>query len=145
MNLVPLDLAEANALVTKFHRHHSTVRGARFALGAAVNGEIVAAVIVGRPVSRHLQDGWTVEITRLVSDGTKNACSFLYGAARRAAFAMGYRRVITYTLASEGGASLRGAGFKLVGERGGRSWDRQSRPRVDKHPLQKKLLWEDSP
>jgi hypothetical protein len=99
--------------------------------------------IVGRPVARHLDNGWTVEVNRTCTDGTANANSMLYGAAARAARALGYRRLITYTLKSESGASLRGAGWHVVGERDGRSWSCPSRPRTDKHPLEAKLLWED--
>lgn len=84
----------------------------------------------------------TLEITRVATDGTKNACSALYGAARRATFALGYTRLLTYTLPEEGGSSLRAAGYRLVGEAGGGSWSRTSRPRVDMHPLQQKLRWE---
>ena len=98
--------------------------------------------IVGRPVSRMLDDGNTLEVNRVATDGTKNACSALYGAARRATFALGYTRLVTYTLPEEGGASLRGAGFKLLGEAGGGSWSRTSRPRVDTAPLQGKFRWE---
>lgn len=113
-----------------------------FSLGAAQGEHVVGVAIIGRPVSRMRDDGMTLEITRLCTDGTRNACSFLAGAAARAAFALGYRRIGTYTLKAEGGASLRGAGWKLLGERGGGSWSRDSRPRVDKHPTQGKLLWE---
>ena len=84
----------------------------------------------------------TAEVSRLCTDGTRNACSFLYGACARAAFALGYKRIGTYILASEPGASLYGAGWRLVGETRGKSWSRPSRPRVDKHPLQAKLLFE---
>ncbi|MFL5480920.1 MAG: XF1762 family protein [Gemmatimonadaceae bacterium] len=126
-NLVPLNRDEADAFVRQHHRHHGRSAGHRFALGAAVGSEIVAVCLVGRPVARGNQDGFTVEVTRLASDGTKNACSFLYGAARRAAFALGFRRIITYTLPEEGGASLRGSGFRLVGERGGGSWSARHR------------------
>lgn len=143
LKVVPIELAEANAFVTKHHRHHRAVVGHRFSLGAAADGKIVGVAIVGRPVARGNQDGWTVEVNRVATDGEANCCSFLYGAARKAAFALGYTRIITYTLPEEGGASLRGAGFKLLGERGGGSWTTPSRPRVDKHPLQTKLLWED--
>jgi hypothetical protein len=89
-----------------------------------------------------LQDGYTAEVTRLATDGTRNACSALYGAAWRAARAIGYRRMISYTLPEEGGASLRGAGWRLVGEAGGGSWSRASRARVDTHPTGTKLRWE---
>lgn len=139
---VPLDLDEANAFVRMHHRHHEPVVGHKFSLGAARDSEIVGVVIVGRPVSRMRDNGVTLEVLRLCTDGAKNACSFLYGAAARAAFALGYMRIGTYTLPEEGGASLRGAGWKLIGERGGGSWDRAGRPRVDTHPTQGKLLWE---
>jgi len=142
--LHPLDLDEANDIVRRLHRHHVPVVGHKFSLGAARGSLICGAVIVGRPVARMRDDGETLEVTRLVTDGSKNVCSFLYGAAARAAFALGYRRIGTYTLPEEGGASLRGAGWKLIGERGGGSWDRGERPRVDKHPTQGKLLWERS-
>jgi len=93
-------------------------------------------------VARGNDDGWTLEVTRLASDGCQNACSCLYGAAWRAAKAMGYRRCITYILSDEPGVTLRAAGWKCLGERGGGSWNCKSRPRVDKHPTQKKLLFE---
>ncbi|HMB37397.1 MAG TPA: XF1762 family protein [Methylomirabilota bacterium] len=142
MICVPLTLREANAYVARFHRHHGPSRGCRFCLGAAKDGTIIGVAIVGRPVARRLDDGWTVEITRVATDGTRNACSFLYGAARRAAFALGYKRCVTYILESEPGTSLRAAGFQLIGEVGGGSWSRESRPRVDLHPTQGKLRWE---
>lgn len=144
VQLVRIDLAEANAFVEALHRHHKPVVGHVFSIGAACDGKIVGIAIVGRPVSRMRDDGATAEVTRVCTDGTRNACSFLYGAAARAAFALGFNRIGTYTLAEEGGASLRGAGWKLLGERGGGSWDRSDRPRVDKHPTQGKLLWERS-
>ena len=87
----------------------------------------------------------TAEVTRVaVLDDQPNACSMLYGAAWRACRAMGYRRLITYTLVSEAGTSVRAAGWREVGKRGGGSWDTPSRPRVDKHPLEQKVLWERS-
>lgn len=114
----------------------------KFCVAANCEGKIVGVAIVGRPVARMASDGWTLEVVRVATDGTANACSALYGACRRAAFALGYKRLITYTLAEEGGASLRGAGFKLLGEAGGGAWGREGRPRVDKHPTQTKLKWE---
>jgi len=142
MICVPLTLREANAYVARHHRHHGPVRGCRFCVGAVEGEAIVGVAIVGRPVARRLDDGFTVEILRLTTDGTPNACSFLYGAARRASFALGYRRCVTYILNSESGTSLRAAGYRLRGETGGGSWSRKSRPRVDTHPLQAKLCWE---
>lgn len=102
----------------------------------------MGVAIVGRPVSRGRDDGWTLEVTRCCTDGTRNTCSFLYASAWRAARAMGYRRLGTYILASEDGASLRAAGWRIVHEVRGRSWNTPSRPRVDTHPTQGKLLWE---
>ena len=98
--------------------------------------------MVGRPVARMLDDGWTLEVTRVATDGCPNACSALYGAVWRAAKALGYRRVVTYTLPEEGGTSLRASGYKLVGKAGGGSWNRKDRPRVDLHPTQEKFKWE---
>ena len=140
--IVPCELDEANAFISTHHRHHGRVVGHKFSL-ACVEGERVCGVaVVSRPVARMLDDGLTLEVTRLASDGTRNACSALYGAARRATFALGYKRLVTYTLRSEGGDSLRGAGWKLMGEAGGGSWSRARRPRVDKHPMEPKLRWE---
>lgn len=143
--LVPMTLAEANEFVTKHHRHHRAVPGTKFAIGAAMAESIVGVALVGRPVARRLDDGWTLEVNRCATDGTRNACSFLYGASWRAARALGFRRLITYTLPEEGGASLRGAGWTLLGLAGkkdGKGWSCPTRPRVDLHPLQQKLLWE---
>lgn len=137
-----LELAEANAFVREHHRHHKPVIGHVFSIGASFDGKIVGIAIIGRPVSRHRDDGVTAEITRLATDGTRNACSFLYGASARAAFALGFKRIGTYILAIEPGTSLTAAGWRMIGETPGRSWSVPSRPRVDKHPLQKKLLFE---
>lgn len=139
---VKIGLDEANAFVVEHHRHHKPVVGHLFSIGAVKDDAIVGVVIVGRPVSRMRDDGETAEVTRLCTDGTKDACSFLYGAAARAAFALGFSKIGTYILDSETGASLRGAGWKLIGKRGGGSWSVPSRPRVDKHPTQGKLLFE---
>jgi hypothetical protein len=137
-----IDLAEANAFVRQHHRHHKPVVGYLFAIGAAADGKIVGVAIVGRPVARMRDDGVTAEITRLCTDGSKNAPSFLYGACARAAFALGFKRIGTYILASEPGTSLMAVGWRRIGEVRGRSWSVPSRPRVDKHPTQDKLLFE---
>lgn len=144
---INISLAEANAFVGIWHRHHKPVVGHKFSIGALAGNPptLKGVVIVGRPVARMRDDGDTLEVTRLCTDGTKNACSFLYGKAAKAAFALGYSRIGTYTLPSEGGASLRACGWKLVGERGGGSWNRESRTRTDKHPIETKLLWESQP
>jgi hypothetical protein len=142
LSIVPITQREALAFVERLHRHHKPPRGSVFQLAASNGTTIVGVAMVGRPVSRRLQDGWTLEVNRVCTDGTRNACSLLYGAAWRVARELGYRRLITYTLPDEGGASLRGAGWRVLGERGGGSWSCPSRPRVDTHPTQTKLLWE---
>jgi hypothetical protein len=142
LTIVPMSLGEANEFVRQNHRHNQPVPGAKFCLGLSNGKCIVGVAIVGRPVSRMLDDGWTLEVGRTCTDGTRNANSMLYGATWRAAKALGYRRLITCSLPEEGGSSLRGAGWKCLGMAGGGSWSRKSRPRVDKHPLQRKLRWE---
>lgn len=117
-----LELAEANAFVAQHHRHHKPVVGHLFSIGAALDGQIVGVAIIGRPIARMRDDGVTAEITRLATDGTRNACSFLYGAAARASFSLGFKRIGTYILASEPGTSLAAAGWRQVGEVRGRSW-----------------------
>lgn len=139
---VPLGLDEANAFVRRHHRHHGAVVGHKFSIGAALGEVIVGVVIVGRPVARRLDDGLTLEVTRLCTDGTRNACSFLYGAAARACFALGYQRIGTYVASDEPGVTLRAAGWRLVGKTPGKSWSVPSRPRVDVHPLQTRLRFE---
>lgn len=140
--LVPCSLEEANAIVARWHRHHHPTPVAKFCI-AATNGEaVVGVVIVGIPKARMAMDGWTLEVTRLATDGTRNACSLLYGAARRAVFAMGYTRVITYTLADERGSSLRAAGFELEAVIKGESWKRRGRRSVDdRNPTGDKCRW----
>jgi len=133
----------AAAFVAEHHRHHTPPVGHLFSLAAMRDGELVGVVIVGRPVARRRDDGLTAEVTRLcVLEGERNACSFLYGAAARASFALGFRRLGTYILKSEPGTSLKAAGWKLVAETPGKSWSVPSRPRTDKHPIEPKLLWE---
>lgn len=142
-SLIPLELPEANEFVRQWHRHHEPVTGHKFSIGLVRENAIIGVAIVGRPVSRMLDNGLTLEVTRVaVMEGFKNACSRLYGAANKAIFALGYKKAVTYNLPSESGASLRAAGYRLIGEAGGGSWSRENRPRIDKHPLQQKLRWE---
>ena len=144
LHVIPISIKDANCFVEQVHRHHDPAQHARFAIACARDmGPICGVAIVGDPAARMLDDGWTAEVRRVATDGTRNACSFLYGRAWRVAQQLGYRRLITYTLAEESGASLRAAGWSLshVRVRGG-SWSRDSRPRVDHHPLQAKLRWE---
>ena len=144
MRVTPITLREARVYVGRVHRHHKPPQGGLFAIAASEGDEVVGVVIVGRPIAQRLDDGWTVEVTRLATDGSKNACSMLYRAAWRAARAMGYQKLITYTLPEEGGTSLRAAGFTLVGQTNGDTWNRPNggRPRVDLNPNQVKLRWE---
>lgn len=142
LELVPCSVSDAKVFVERHHRHAPPPVSGLWALAAAVDGEVVGVAVVGRPVSRVLDDGWTVEVTRLTTDGTRNAPSFLLGACRRAARALGYLRLVTYTLEEEGGASLRGAGYRRVEEVRAKSWHTPSRPRVDRHPLQTRIRWE---
>ena len=118
LRLRPISLRDANEYVRQHHRHHKPVAGHKFSIGCEADGELVGVIIAGRPVSRYLDDGFTLEVTRLCTNGAKNACSFLYGAAARAAAAMGYKRIITYTLESENGASLRASGWICQGKAG---------------------------
>lgn len=142
LTLQPLTLTEAYRFVCDHHRHHRAPQGGLFAIGLNDRCSVVGVAIVGRPVARMLADGWTVEVTRLCVDGTPHAASKLYAACWRACRAMGYRRLITYTLESEPGTSVIAAGWKCLGTAGGGSWSRPGRPRVDTHPLEQKRLWE---
>lgn len=138
-----MSLSDAAEFCSQHHRHHKPPVGGLYAVGVAdASGSVRGVAAVGRPVARGNQDGWTAEVTRVATDGARNACSMLYAACWRAARALGYRKLITYTLAAESGASLRAAGWRVVGEVRGRSWSCPSRPRVDRHPLQEKLRWE---
>lgn len=146
--LTPLTLREAHAYVARVHRHHKPSRGGIFAIAVAdldeagPYGYIRGVAVVGRPVARKLQDDWTAEVTRVATDGARNACSMLYAAAWRACKAVGYRRLVTYTLPEEGGASLRAAGWRCIGQAGGGNWNGRTRPRVDSEHQQLKLRWE---
>lgn len=142
LELRPISIRAALRFVAEHHRHHDPPQGAKFALAAWHAGELVGVAMVGRPVSRMLDNGLTAEVIRVATDGTKNACSFLYGAAKRAAQAQGYRKILTYTLIEEPGTSLRAVGWHRAGVAGGGSWSRPSRPETDHHPLQQKIRWE---
>lgn len=139
--LRPIGLRAANDYVATTHRHSKPVRGQKFAT-SVVNGQLCGVAIAGRPVARGLDDGTTIEILRVCTDGTRNACSMLYGACCRAAAGMGYSLAVTYTLKSEGGASLRAAGFRPVAEVQDRQWDCASRPREQRDLIGDKVRWE---
>lgn len=134
MNAVPLELSQANAFVDALHRHHDPVHRDKFRVGAWHDGKLVGVVQIGRPVSRMLDDGKTVEVVRLCTDGTKDVCSFLYAKAARIAKEMGYDRIITYILATESGTSLRACGWIEDGTTSGGHWSRPSRKRSTTAP-----------
>ena len=142
LRLAPIEFAAAAEFVREHHRHHTPPVGHKFSLAAMRGDDLAGVVIVGRPVARRRDDGRTLEVTRLCTDGSKNVCSFLYGAAAKAAFALGYSRIGTYILKREPGTSLVAAGWKLIGETPGKSWNVPTRPRDDKHPIEPKLLFE---
>lgn len=141
---IPLELRVANAWIDQVHRHHAPVRGHKFSIGCedAKTGEFVGAVVVGRPVARGVDYRKTIEATRLATNGAKNACSFLYAAAARAAEAMGYEKIQTYILCSEPGTSLRAAGWEFEATVKGRDWNCPSRGgRRTDQPMVDKQRW----
>jgi hypothetical protein len=146
LSLKCLSIAEANAFVASFHRHNKPVQGAKFAIGASDGDVLVGVAIVGRPVARALDDGETAEVTRVcvTAAAHKGACSFLYARCWRAWAALGGTRLVTYTLESESGASLRGAGWRVVGQSPGRKHGWENRPGREWQPVigQSKLRWE---
>ena len=142
LEIVPIKFKEACLFVQRHHRHHKPPVGHICSLAVARGVDIVGVAIVGRPVARNLDNGLTAEVTRLCTDGTKNACSMLYASAWRAVRALGYKKLVTYILDTEKGTSLTASGWKCLGECGGGKWSCKSRPRIDEHPEQKKLRFE---
>lgn len=141
MRAVPMELKDANAFVEHLHRHHDPVYRDKFRIGCEHNGKIVGVVQVGRPVSRVLDDGNTLEVVRLCTDGTRNACSFLYSAAARVAKELGYKKIITYILESESGSSLIASGWMKEADINGHHWNTPSRPRKTTAPTCNKQRW----
>lgn len=132
LRIVPVTFRQAVDFINEYHRHHRSPRGMKFAVGVADGRELVGVATVGRPVARHLDDGSTVEVTRSCTRQVPNANSMLYGAAWRAARAMGYTRLLTYTQEGESGSSLRAAGLVRVAELRARpGWSTPSRPRAN--------------
>jgi len=160
LEIVPITLEEANDFVRRHHRSHEPVPGHKFSIGVLAHVTLIAldagplgqgredirlvgVAIVGRPVARHLDNGMTLEVNRTCTDGTRNANSMLYGACRRAAFALGYRRLVTYTHAGESGTSLIAAGYRVIAERAPRpGWDSLSRPRINRNDQVQRTLWQ---
>lgn len=122
LHIVPITFKEACAFIEKYHRHYKPTVGHKFSIGVTADDKLVGVAVCGRPVSRYLDDGVTCEINRLCTDGTRNACSMLYGACCRIAKEMGYKTIITYTLQSESGASLKASNFNCDGVAGGTHW-----------------------
>lgn len=143
LTIVPTTLKAANTYIAQYHRHNRPVPGCISVVGVSDGEQLRGVAVVGRPIARALDDGFTAEVRRCCTDGAPNACSMLYRAAWRAVKALGYRKVITYTLPEEGGASLRASGFTLAdANAGGGRWNRPGRRAADTHPTGKKLRWE---
>lgn len=141
MEIIPITLKTANEYVNNNHRHHKACVGCKFSIGLLDNnGSLCGVAICGRPVSRYYDNGLTLEINRLCTNGERNACSKLYGACIKIAKAMGYKRVITYTLQSEDGASLKASNFMYDGIAGGKQWT-GSRKRDNGVPSELKKRW----
>lgn len=144
-----VELAEANAFVARHHRHHKPVVGHRFSLGAFDGDRLCGVAIVGRPVARKVDQRRVLEVTRLATDGTPNACSALYAAAARAGRELGYERIQTYILDTEPGTSLKAAGWACEGEAGGGQWNHTDEPamlwggpnRRTDQPTGRKVRW----
>jgi hypothetical protein len=149
LELRPITLRAAREHVANWHRHNLPPQGGLFAVAVADNDQIVGVAIVGRPVARMLDDGYTAEVTRVATTGAHNACSMLYGAACRAAKSLGYRRIYTYTLQSEPGTSLRASGWSHDADlRARNTWDTPTRQRQqvdlfgnDRRPTEPKTRW----
>ncbi len=143
MDAVPLHLKEANDFVRRFHRHCEPTAGGKFAMGCQKDGKLVGVVVAGRPICRRHDDGRTLEVLRVCTDGTPNACSFLYARAARIARLLGYTRILTYTLEKESGASLKAVGARITGRVEPQEWSVPSRPRRSQEVYKAaKLRWE---
>lgn len=143
MKIRPITFRQACDFVSEHHRHHKPTVGCKFSLGLFDEGKLVGVAICGRPVSRKLDDGLTCEVNRLCTDGTRNACSMLYGACCRVAKEMGYEKIITYMLESENGASLKASNFVCEGLAGGLKWT-GSRDTGQEYPHEMKTRWSKS-
>jgi hypothetical protein len=152
LTVVPMTLRKANDFVEKHHRHSGRTSrdGGKWAIGASLSGQLIGVAIAGRPLARLLDDGWTLEVTRccVLPEAPKGASSFLYGACRRIWQSMGGKKILTYTLATESGASLRGAGWEMVSSSKGHKngWFRADSPHCKRRHQelfgQLKFRWE---
>jgi hypothetical protein len=152
MEIIPIELKEANRYILENHRHHNKVQGHKFSIGLLIGGKLCGIAVCGRPLSRYLDNGKNIEVTRLCTDGSKNACSKLYGACARIAKELGYNNIITYILESESGHSLNASGWICdKTDAGGLKWKRNDGHRQDvivdlfgvtkKYPNEKKQRW----
>lgn len=142
LSLVPITFKEACAFIEKYHRHHKPPQGWKFGTAVSDGEKVVGVVMIGRPPNTSLDNGITLEVIRCCTDGTPHVASMLYATARRAAKALGYRRLITYILETETGTSLKAAGWVEVHHTKYKPWNHPSRPRVDKAPVINKIMWE---
>lgn len=142
MKIVPTSLKLANEFITNHHRHHKASVGHKFSIGLEMHEKLIGVAICGRPVSRHSDDGLTLEVARLCTNGQPNACSKLYGSAARIAREMGYLKIQTYILDIESGTSLKASGWVMEAKTQGGQWVRSDgSERINDHPLNKKQRW----
>jgi hypothetical protein len=141
MNIVPITLKAANQFVSQYHRHHKPTVGHKFSIGLSHEDNLIGVAIMGRPVARGSNNGFTIEVARLCTTGAKNACSMLYQAAARASKELGYKKIQTYILQSESGISLKGAGWKIETITAGGTWKHTHGKRNNDHPLEPKQRW----
>lgn len=136
LNAVPTTLSQANAFVGEIHRHHKEVVGHRFSFGVAVDTKLVGTIICGRPVAPKTEQYKILEVTRLCTDGTKNACSFLYANAAKVGKIMGFKRIQTFILPTESGVSLKAAGWMFDGvcAKSGKGFQSRPNRKIDLHP-----------
>lgn len=144
LSIRPIELKDANEFVAKLHRHHKPVVGHRFSISAWSGEALCGVAIVGRPVSRGCNKLEILEVTRLCTDGTKNACSILYAAAARVGREMGYKKIQSYILESESGLSLKAAGWAVEAKTAGGQWKHTSGPRRTDQPNCPKWRWAKS-
>lgn len=144
LSIRPIHIKDAKEYVRQYHRHNIPPVGGKFAISCYDGDRLCGVAICGRPTARYSDNGTTLEIYRNCTDGTKNACSKLYGACIRVARGMGYKKIITYTLESENGASLRASNFTFVGVSGGIAWTGKRKRDYYVSPEEMKNKWEVS-
>lgn len=139
----PTTLKEANAFVGEEHRHHPPVVGHRWSMGCQADGKLVGVVIVGRPKARQTDQYMIADVTRLATNGHRNACSFLYARATHIARLMGFESIQTFILESEPGSSLKALeqlGWKRIGPTKDGEW--RTRKGRRKQLDEKTIKWE---